>query len=160
MVSEYTRNIVTELRAAREARGLSLKELEKMSGLSESSIRRVFVDDLDKVGGYNHDGTLAPLIDLLLLQGDTKDAKLSQIRIEGLRDLLKHKDEMIENIQKQIAESKQTQASRCLKCEKDIKFYRDQIDLKDHRMDKKDEWIDTLLQQQAELLAKLADKML
>lgn len=160
MVSESTRNIVMELRAAREARGLSLKELEKMSGLSESSIRRVFVDDLEKVGGYNYDGTLSPLIDLLLMNGDADDAKLSKIRIEGLMDLIRHKDEMIASIKKQAEDARQTQANRCQKCEKDMDYLKHQIDLKDARMDKKDEWIDKLLAQQAELLEKLAVKLL
>ena len=160
MVSESTKNIVMELRAAREARGLSLKELEKMSRLSESSIRRVFVDDLEKVGGYNYDGTLSPLIDLLLMRGDSDDARLSKIRIEGLMDLVKHKDEMIESIKKQVKDAMQSQDKRCMKCEKDMEYMKHQIDLKDARMDKKDEWIDKLLAQQAELLEKLADKLL
>ena len=155
-----TKNIVTSLRAIRDERGITIPELAQQTGISETTLRRVFIDDIDNIGGFSYEGTLAPLISLLLPKGDTTDSALSQARIDGLLAVIELKDQMIANIKAQIEEHKEQQEKRCAKCEKDMSNLQHQIDLKDARMDKKDEWIDRLLQQQADLLAKLADKML
>lgn len=152
MASEATKNTIKSLRAAREDRGLTIQELVKQTGISESTLRRVFVDDLDGIGGFNFDGTLAPLIDLLLKSGDTKDSALSQARIEGLMSVIQIKDDAIAQLTEQIAEMKKSQTNRCAKCAEDIKFLKEQINLKDARMDKKDEWIDRLLGHIEEML--------
>ena len=152
MVSESTKNIVKSLRAIREERGITLQELFKTTGISESTLRRVFLDDLDGIGGFSYDGTLAPLIDLLLPKGDTSDSALSQARIDGLMAVIQIKEETIAQMTEQIAEMKKTQTSKCAKCAEDIKFLKDQIKLKDARMDKKDEWIDRLLGHIEEML--------
>ena len=145
MVSETTKNLVMRLRAARDDRGLSIQELVTQTGISESTIRRVFVDDINGISGFNYEGTLAPLIDLLLLQADKGDSELTQARIDGLLAVIQLKDETIDKITRQIGELKEGQASRCAKCAEDIAFLKAQIGLKDARMDKKDEWIDQLL---------------
>ena len=165
MDSGPTRNLVIRLRTIREERDLSISDLmakleEQNTHLSESTLRRVFNDDIDALTGFSYEGTLMPLCDLLLPKGDTQDSELSQARIDGLLDVIAIKNQIIESLTKQIEELKNGHANRCRKCEKDLQFYRDQIDLKDHRMDKKDEWIDKLIQQQADLLSRLADKML
>ena len=67
---------------------------------------------------------------------------------------------MLKKITKQFEAQKAAQAARCAKCADDTEFIKKQIDLKDARMDAKDAWIDKLLEQQAKLLSKLADKML
>ena len=152
MVSESTKNIVKSLRAIREERGITLQELFKTTGISESTLRRVFLDDLDGIGGFSYDGTLAPLIDLLLPKGDTSDSALSQARIDGLMAVIQIKEETIAKITAQMQELKDSQANRCKKCAEDIAFLKAQIALKDARMDKKDEWIDRLLGHIEEML--------
>ena len=152
MVSESTKNIVKSLRAIREERGITLQELFKTTGISESTLRRVFLDDLDGIGGFSYDGTLAPLIDLLLPKGDTSDSALSQARIDGLMAVIQIKEETIAKITAQMKELKDSQANRCKKCAEDIAFLKAQIALKDARMDKKDEWIDRLLGHIEEML--------
>ena len=158
MISEPTKNIVKSLRAVREERGLTIAELVSMTGISESTLRRVFVDDIDSIGGFSYEGTLAPLIDLLLPKGDTTDSTLSQARIEGLLAVIEIKNEMLENIKRQFQDAKNAQSSRCKKCAEDIAFLKDQIALKDARMDKKDEWIDRLLGHIEEMLHGPAEK--
>ncbi len=154
MVSESTKNIVKSLREARDERGLTITDLVAQTGISESTIRRVFLDDIDNISGFNYEGTLAPLIDLLLKNGDIKDSALSQTRIDGLLALIAVKDETIAKITRQIAELKAEHAHRCTKCEDNVAFLKKQIDLKDERMDKKDEWIDRLLGHIEEMLHK------
>lgn len=152
MVSEPTKNLVIRLRAIREDLGLTIQELMAQTGLSESTLRRVFNDDIDNITGFNYEGTLMPLCDLLLPAGDTSNSGLSQERIDGLLAVIEIKNQMIEDLTKQFKEAKVRQADRCKKCEKDIEFLKKQIDLKDARMDKKDEWIDRLLGHIEEML--------
>lgn len=160
MISDSTKNIVKSLRDARDERGLTIPDIVMQTGISESTLRRVFLDDIDNISGFSYEGTLAPLIDLLLKRGDTKDSTLSQTRIDGLLALIAVKDETIAKIQAQVASLKEAQAQRCTKCEDNVAFLKKQITLKDERMDKKDEWINQLLEQQTNLLSKLTDKML
>ena len=145
MISEPTKNIVRSLRAVREERGLTIQELVVQTGISESTLRRVFIDPLDKVSGFSYEGTLAPLIDLLLPKGDTSDSVLTQARIDGLLAVIEIKNEMLESLERRFQEAKEAQSSRCKKCAEDTAFLKGQIALKDARMDKKDEWIDKLL---------------
>lgn len=154
MVSEPTKNLVLRLRAIRDDLGLTLPELMSQTGLSESTLRRVFNDDIDAMGGFNYEGTLMSLCDLLLPKGDTTDSELSQARIDGLLAVIEIKNQIIENLTKEYQESQARQTARCQKCEKDMDFLRRQIDLKDARMDKKDEWIDRLLGHIEEMLHK------
>lgn len=160
MISDSTKGIVKSLRAARDERGLTIPDIISKTGLSESTLRRVFIDDMDSLSGFSYEGTLAPLIDLLLKHGDTKDSALSQTRIDGLLALLAVKDETIAKISAQVDALKEDHAKRCTKCEDNVAFLKRQITLKDERMDKKDEWINQLLEQQTNLLSKLTDKML
>ena len=152
MISQSTKNIVKSLRSIREERGLTISELVTQTGISETTLRRVFVDDIDSISGFSYDGTLAPLIDLLLPKGDTTDSALSQARIDGLMAVIDIKDETIAQMTAQIAEMKKAQTDKCKKCAEDTKFLKEQIALKDARMDKKDEWIDRLLGHIEEML--------
>jgi predicted transcriptional regulator len=154
VVSESTKNIVKSLREARDERGLTITDLVAQTGISESTIRRVFLDDIDNISGFSYEGTLAPLIDLLLKKGDIEDSALSQTRIDGLLALIAVKDETIANIKRQIEEQKNAQQTKCKKCAEEVDFLKRQIDLKDARMDKKDEWIDRLLGHIEEMLHK------
>ena len=152
MISGPTKNIVKSLRAAREERDISIDDLKKQTGISESTLRRVFIDDFDSISGFSYEGTLAPLIDLLLQSGDTKDSALSQARIDGLLAVIAIKDETIEKMDAQFDEFRNAQLAKCAKCADEVSFLKKQIDLKDARMDKKDEWIDRLLGHIEEML--------
>lgn len=158
MISESTKNIVKSLRAIRDERGITIPELVSKTGISESTLRRVFVDDFDTISGFSYDNTLAPLIDLLLPKGDTSDSALSQARIDGLMAVIQIKEETIAKITAQMQELKDSQANRCKKCAEDIAFLKAQIALKDARMDKKDEWIDRLLGHIEEMLHTKEEK--
>ena len=154
MISDSTKNIVKSLREARDERGLSISDLMMQTPISESTLRRVFLDDIESISGFSYEGTLAPLIDLLLKKGDIEDSALSQTRIDGLLALIAVKDETIANIKKQIEEQRNAQQSKCAKCAEEVDFLKQQIALKDARMDKKDEWIDRLLGHIEEMLHK------
>ena len=152
MISEPTKNIVASLRAVREEKGITIQELVAQTGISETTLRRVFLDDISGISGFSYEGTLAPLIDLLLPKGDTTDSALSQARIDGLMAVIAIKDETIASIKRQFEEQRTAQMNKCAKCAEEVDFLKKQIDLKDARMDKKDEWIDRLLGHIEEML--------
>lgn len=154
MISDSTKNIVKSLREARDERGLSISDLMMQTPISESTLRRVFLEDIENISGFSYEGTLAPLIDLLLKKGDIQDSALSQTRIDGLLALIAVKDETIANIKQQIEEQRNAQQTKCAKCAEEVDFLKQQISLKDARMDKKDEWIDRLLGHIEEMLHK------
>ena len=154
MISDSTKNIVKSLRAVREERDISISELSELTGISETTLRRVFLDDIEGIGGFSYEGTLAPLINLLLPKGDTKDSTLSQARIDGLMAVIAVKDETIEAMKRQFADQQTRQTAKCAKCADEVAFLKEQISLKDARMDKKDEWIDRLLGHIEEMLHK------
>lgn len=137
------RDLVMELRAARGNKTISeimfmLEEHSKQTGgplPCESSVRSVLTGDLDKISGFNQVGTLNPLRKVLIPNAN-QDALLEIIRMQH---------ETIQGLTDQIAALETAQKTRCAKCEADIKFYKDQIAMKDRRMERKDRWIAELL---------------
>lgn len=145
-----TRDMVMTLRAAREDLGLSINEIMALlkknadktgaSMPSPTSVRSVLNGDLDKISGFSLE-TLSPLRDVLIHQ----DSGTTQDRINALLDVLRMQEETIQRLTDQIAAMEAAQAEKCRKCESDMKFYRDQIAIKDRRMERKDRWIAELL---------------
>ena len=132
-----------QLRAARGNKPISeimalLEENSMKTGgplPCESSVRSVLTGDLDKISGFNQVGTLQPLMDVLMPSTNT----------DALLEVLRMQEETIRDLTAQLAALEAAQKARCVKCEKDMEFYRHQIKLKDNRMERKDKWIAELL---------------
>ena len=164
MTDGPTKDLVIQLREIRDELGLSINDIMDMlekqgTPLSESTVRRVFDHDINMISGFSYDATLMPVCDLLLPKGDTKVSSLSEARIESLIAIIEIKNEMIadrdrtiQTIMRQFDEAEEKQKTRCEKCEDNVAFMKEQIKLKDERMDKKDEWIDRLLGHIEEML--------
>lgn len=132
-----------ELRAARGTKTINeimamLEENSRETGMacpSESSVRNVLTGDLNKISGFNYEGTLHPLRDVLLPSTST----------DALLEILRLQEEAIKDLTAQLAEREAAQQARCRKCEEDMAFYKAQIAIKDRRMERKDRWIAELL---------------
>lgn len=145
-----TRDTVMELRAYRARLGLSIDEIMSMlkknseeTGAhlpSPTSVRSVLNGDLDKISGFSIE-TLSPLRDVLIYKGVGNP----QERIDALLDVIRMQEETIQRMSEQLKAVEDTQQIRCKKCEQDMKFYKDQIAIKDKRMERKDRWIAELL---------------
>lgn len=154
-----TRNTVLQLRSAREDLGLSISEIMELlkqnhesTGAaypSESSVRSVLNGDLDKISGFSHDATLGPLKAVLLKEKE-------QYRIDELLGIIKTQEAEIAALTRRLAIAEETyqaerkaaaeaQQMRCSKCERDTAFLKEQIAIKDRRMERKDKWIAELL---------------
>ena len=145
-----TRDMVMTLRAARERLGLSINEVmvlltknseETGAALpSPTTVRSVLNGDLDKISGFSVD-TLSPLRDVLIRReiGDPQE------RINVLLDVISMQEETIQRQLEELKALSEAQRLRCKKCEADVHFYKDQIAIKDRRMERKDRWIAQLL---------------
>lgn len=149
-----TRDLVMQIRIARESLGLSVSEVMQLlrehsekTGApmpGETTVRSVLSGDLERISGFSHEATLLPLKEVLIHGGQKDDAVL-QARIDSLLDVLRIQEETIKELTRQLSELERTQQAKCEKCESDRRFYKDQIKLKDRRMERKDKWIAELL---------------
>ena len=107
---------------------------------SPTTVRSVLNGDLDKISGFSMD-TLTALRDVLI----HKEIGTPQERIDALLDVIRMQEDTIQRLSEQLTTVEETQQIRCKKCEADMKFYKEQIAIKDKRMERKDRWIAELL---------------
>ena len=149
-----TSDLVKRLKVVKAKRNLSFTDIMVMleeinQPLAESTIRRVFADG-SETKNFSYDVTLKPLANLLLEEDDSDDAiskAISKDRIDGLLEVISIKNDAIKQLQDKVEELKSSYDARCLEYENRMKFLRNQIELKDTRMDRKDAIIEKLLDQ-------------
>jgi Fe2+ or Zn2+ uptake regulation protein len=152
------KEIVLQLKAIKEKDNLTINEImmrleESGSSLSESTIRRVFKDNSENDGGFTYEKVLKPIAEVLLPEeSEMSDDPALFEKNEALHAIIKEKNRVIETLQDKI-EDLNSQNS-VLKQQIDgfrkeydlrLRFLRDQIELKDKRMDEKDEIIKRLM---------------
>lgn len=113
--------------------------------LADTTLRRVYRKDSEIKDSFNYDKTLKPLAETFLLTSGQDDSAESQDRIAGLEAVFRLKNERIEELQTQIEELKAAHEARCREYDTRMAFLRDQIELKDQRMDRKDKIIEKLM---------------
>ena len=143
-----TRDLIIRLKAVREEKGYSLNDIgnivEKNGDfISRSSIQRVFADGSEN-SSFRYEDTIRPIAKALLDIEKIEDD--DTLDVATLKALLKYKIQRIEDlevqIEKLVAESDKEKVKRHEKIddirneyEKKIDFLKDQITLKDKRMD-------------------------
>ncbi len=113
--------------------------------IATTTLRRVYRDGSEDKDSFNYDKTLKPLAQTFLLTTDPGDSAEAQERIAGLEAVFRLKNEKIEELQCQITELKAAHEARCREYDTRMAFLRDQIELKDQRMDRKDKIIEKLM---------------
>lgn len=154
--SLHTHDLILRLKAIKEEQHLSPQDISRMldaagSHVSENSIRKVFAPGSENDNFRFHD-TLQPISRVLLgIYGkETDDSE-----IEGLKAAIRVKDELIEKLERLLAEQKSS-ASR------GNNFLMDQIRLKDERIDRLMTRVDEVLAINKDLLQqiqRLVEKM-
>lgn len=144
-----TRDIILQLKKVREERGLSYNDiidLMEKSGkypLAKSTISRVFSDGAEEMS-FRYEETLKPLADVLLDLDNIED--YDSIDVQAMKTILKYKTQRIEDLQNQLRtvesalDKEKLRSIEKLEHEreqhaKSIEFLKNQIDLKDKRMD-------------------------
>ena len=145
----HTHDLIQRMKAIKEEQHLSPSQIYDMLEaanyhVSLNSIKKVFSEGSENEHFRFHD-TLQPISRVLLgIYGtDTDDAE-----VEALKAAIRVKDELIEKLERELAEVKTESSRRST-------FLMDQIKLKDQRIDKLMSRVDVLLAQVQELLKKL-----
>lgn len=146
-------NIQEIVVSLKKVRGnLSIAEIQKRVkavvgiDIAETTLRRVYRDNSEDKDSFNYDKTLKPLAQTFLLTATAEESEETKDRIAGLEAVFRLKNERIAELLQQIDELKAAHEARCKEYEHRMAFLRDQIELKDQRMDRKDKIIEKLME--------------
>ena len=143
-----TQEIIIKLKAVKEARNLSIAQIksavESSGGIvSETTLRRVFAPHSETDDSFSYDNTLKPIATAILLtENDNSETEADR---KAFMAIAKYKDALIEELERKIVTLREHYEQRCAEYEMRMKFLRNQIELKDRRMDRKDKQIEQLL---------------
>lgn len=150
-----SKDIVSKLKAVKTEYELSLpkiKEMVESNGdyISLTTLRRVFSDNSEE-DSFSYDRTIAPIAKALLfqdgeetLQEDIAEGKAS--KRELLLATIDRKNEKIELLERENAQLREQINIIRAEYDRRLAFLRDQIELKDKRMDQKDVIIEKLME--------------
>lgn len=147
-----TQEIIVSLKAVQSKQNLSIPQIKKMvdatgTYLSPTTLRRVFAEGSEENDSFSYENTLRPIAKALLSNHSlyTED-EVVLAKYEMYEAICRHKDDIIENLRKQLEALRDEHDARCKECEGRMDFLMHQIDLKDARMERKDKIIDKLLE--------------
>ena len=146
MVDSDTQEIIIQLKAVKEERHLSIPEIKKLVDatgtiVAETTIRRVFRQGSEENDSFNYANTLRPIAQALLVTNEPDADTKAFLAIND------YKDRQIEDLEREKDKMRNQFEQRCMEYEKRMEFLRNQIELKDVRMDRKDIIIEKLLDQ-------------
>ena len=137
-----TKEIILKLKAVKKEYELTIPRIKDMCDkngdfIAPSTLRRVFAEGL------------APLARAMLFQDNDAEAENPEVeedRMEGLRAVILLKNEQIDVLTSQIDGLKKQLSDLRAEYDLRLRFLRDQIELKDRRMDEKDRMINRLME--------------
>lgn len=141
MLQQKIAEIITKLKKVREENGLSyqkIAELVEQNGgnVSLSTVKRVFEDGSEDYG-YHYENTLKPIADAVLGIYTESEAATPD-EADALKAIIDYKSEKITELTAQIERIEESYRRR-------LDFLKDQIALKDKRIDRRDDMIERLL---------------
>lgn len=162
-----TKDIIIKLKEVREEKKLSFQDiinLMEQNGdyIAKSTLSRVFSDGSEELH-FKYEETIRPIANALLDIDHIEDDDV--LDVIAMKTLLQYKDRRIKELEKQIQEleaqisKEKNKYHEKLEKERDqhqrsVEFLKNQIDLKDKRMDQLLEAVFTKDLQQQELLSK------
>ena len=153
-----TREIILKLKQAKQEKNLSNNDIVELTNhyVSPSSVQRVFADGSEN-SSFRYDDTIRPLVKALLDMDMIEES--DDFDTKALKSLLKLKNQRIEELEKQIRESKIKNLEKIEKervqYERHIKLLEEQIAKKDKRMDEQAERFDRKDEECRELVNRL-----
>ena len=142
MFQEKIAEVITRLKRVREENGLSyqrIADLVEANGgyVSMSTIRRVFAEGSETFG-WQYENTLRPIADAVLGVYAPSDVAADEETVEALRAALRYKNERLAEAQAQLARVEESYRRR-------LDFVKEQVALKDARIDRRDAMIERLV---------------
>lgn len=141
MLQKKVAGIVARLKKVREEEGLSYQRIvelvEKNGGcVSLSTVKRVF-EEGSEAYGWQYENTLKPIADAVLgVYGPSSAASADEA--DALKAVIDYKSEKVADLEARLARCEESYRRR-------LDFLRDQIALKDARIDRRDAMIEKLL---------------
>ena len=146
-----TQEIIVSLKAVQEKQKLTIPQIKKMvdatgTYLSPTTLRRVFAEGSEENDSFSYENTLRPIAQALLSNHSlyTED-EVILAKYEMYEAIVRHKDEVISSLRRQVEALRTEHDTRCKECEGRMDFLMHQIELKDARMERKDRIIDKLM---------------
>lgn len=160
------KDVIIKLKEVRKEKELSydkILELMKDNGdfVSKSTLSRLFADGSeDKYDSFSYEHTIRPVAKVLLDMETIEDT--DDLSTQTIKEILKFKMELIEDLEKQVATLKSELDKEKLqrhekldkereKFQKSLDFCRKQIDFKDERIDHLLSTVDQLLETNTKL---------
>ena len=136
MLQKKKSEIIRNLKRVRAEDGLSISEIVKLcedagESVSETTIKKVFAEGSEACG-FNYETTLKPIISVLL--GDHEETAETDMMIS----VAEFKAAKIKDLEAQLERMENSYKRR-------IDFLKNQIEIKDARIDKRDEMITKLI---------------
>lgn len=136
MLQKRKSEIIRNLKRVKSENGLSISEIVNLcerngDSVSETTIKKVFSDGSEALG-FNYESTLKPIVNALL--GDHEETAETDMMIS----VAQFKEAKIKDLESQMARMEESYKRR-------IEFLKDQIEIKDARLDKRDEMITKLI---------------
>lgn len=149
-----TQDIILKLKAVKKENELTLPRIMDMvekngDYISMSTLRRVFAQNSEEDSSFSYDRTLAPIAKALLFQDlpqGEEGEPVAAAEIDGLKAVIRHKNEETDRLKEQVESLKQQIMDIRAEYDLRLRFLRDQIELKDKRMDEKDIIINKLME--------------
>lgn len=136
MLQKKISEIIRNLKRVRSEDGLSISEIVKLceengESVSETTIKKVFAEGSEAFS-FNYENTLKPIINALL--GDHEETAETDMMIS----VAEFKAAKIKDLESQLERMENSYKRR-------IDFLKNQIEIKDARIDKRDEMITKLI---------------
>lgn len=134
-------DIISKLKKVREENGLSYQkivDLVEKNGdyVSLSTVKRVF-EDGSEAYGFQFENTLKPIANAVLgIYSETDIVSVSEV--DALKAVVAYKSDRISELESQLNRTEESYRRR-------LDFLKEQIALKDQRIDKRDAMIERLL---------------
>lgn len=134
--------IVQKLKKIREEEGISYQRIvdlveENGGSVSLSTVKRVFEDGSESYG-YQYESTLKPIADAVLgIYGSSEDVTPDEA--DAMKAIIDYKSDRIADLTRQLEHSEASHR-------RGIDFLREQIEILQARIDKKDELIERILE--------------
>ena len=142
MFQEKIADIITRLKRVREENGLSyqrISDLVEQNGghVAMSTIRRVFEEGSEDFG-WQYEYTLRPIADAVFGVYTPSDVAADEETVEALRAVIRYKNEKLAELEARLAHTEDSYRRR-------LDFVKEQITLKDARIDRRDAMIEKLV---------------
>ena len=157
------KNIILRLKDEKEAKKLSINEIAEMLEAKDehmhlSTLYKVFEEGSENKS-FSYERTLRPIARVPLDSDKNANSETVKADMDLYLTICKYKMNQIDSLHLQIDKLKEELFNKSEDYNRRVAFLRDQIELKDRRMDEQAQRIDRLIERIDKLMDKLLEKV-